>query len=188
MSNQSEISIPFGKTLLQKYTPQRVKMLLDDLGLLPTQVEYDNLFSNDAAVIKTITKTYLKTKLKNTILFCLFLFTSIITIIYSLFHKKNIDSNVSSLILLHLTKISFSFSLLSLMLMLANNYRKQGLFLPTHMKYFLVSFFVYTLSILIYRKYTILAEANKYEILIESYFYTYLGLISVSVLDFVIPV
>ena len=65
MSNQSEISIPFGKTLLQKYTPQRVKMLLDDLGLLPIQVEYDNLFSNDAAVIKTITKTYTnKCKLK----------------------------------------------------------------------------------------------------------------------------
>jgi hypothetical protein len=175
------MNISFGTSLIENYTPKRVKKLIETLGLTPLEIQYNDLFKNNPTVITSITKSYIQTKLRNAILFSLFLFFSLDTLVYTVFHKKNIDKDVSSLVFHHLSKICFSLSILFLCLMLVIDYRRSALFYPTKMKLFLISFYVYTLSILLYRKYTVLAEADKYEILIDSYFYVYLALISLSI-------
>ena len=130
------------------------KDFLSSLNLSISEIEYNEVFKNNPKTVMSFIKIYLRCKLINALFFCLFLFFASAAFAYSLFHiqndkKKNASNRIGNII----AQFSFTMSLICILILGAINFNRFGFFYLSYYKGFLISFFIYTLSILIFRSY-----------------------------------
>lgn len=159
-----------------------VKNFLASLNLSSVKIKHNKIFMNDSHVVMTFINLYLRVKIINSILFSLFLICACTSFIYSIFHIKYEKQNISGRIGHIVTEASFTLSLVFIIILCIMNFHRFGLFNPTYYKGFLILFFIYTLSILLFRKYNKMIEDDENILFQFGFFYSFLILFVVSIL------
>ena len=169
-----------GKRMFRRV--QSVKKFLKSMNLNPAQIKYNHIFKNDSNIIMAFINIYLRCKVVNILFFALFLFFASTSFIYSLFHIKYNKQNISGRIGHIITEFSFTVSLILILLLGIINFHRFGLFNIGYYKSFLVSFFVYTFSILFFRKYNQTAHDEENQYFQYLFYYCFLAFFIISII------
>jgi len=155
---------------------------LKSMNLSISDIKYNEVFKNDKKTVMAFFKVYLRTKLINALFFCLFLFFASAAFVYSLFHIRYDKQNVSNRIGHIIAQFSFTISLLLLIILMVINLHRFGFFYLSYYKSFLISFFMYTLSILLFRQYNKTVQDEENPVFQLMFFYSFVTLFVLSLL------
>ena len=172
----SESSVGFYKKV------QSVKNFLNSMNLSISNIKYNQIFKNDQKVVMSFINVYLRCKLINTLFFALFLFFASAAFVYSISHIRYDKKNISGKIGHIMAETAFTLSLSFIIMLGVINFHRFGLFHLNYYKIFLISFFMYTISILFFRKYNQMVDNDENVFFQLLFFYTFLGLVIVSLL------